>query len=235
MEDAILRRLLSQNTSPKMKAIVETIQQDQDIVIRDMEHDLLLVQGVAGSGKTSIALHRAAYLMYQGLQNRLGANNILIISPNTAFEEYISGVLPELGEEQAASVVWEDLLQKALKNRSVQARQEVLEMLLSQKPKKNLVKASLEWKLSEEFRELLERFLADIPRNQTAFLDIFYKGNCVITKEELQERFGKRPELPLCLRLEQLKEYVLEAAFGTARKREDAEERSRIRQEVEEI
>ena len=235
VEDAILRRLLSQNTSPKMKAIVETIQQDQDIVIRDMEHDLLLVQGVAGSGKTSIALHRAAYLMYQGLQNRLGANNILIISPNTAFEEYISGVLPELGEEQAASVVLEDLLKKALKNRSVQARQEVLEMLLSQKPKKNLVKASLEWKLSEEFRELLERFLADIPGNQTAFLDIFYKGNCVITKEELQERFGKRPELPLCLRLEQLKEYVLEAAFGTARKREDAEERSRIRQEVEEM
>ena len=80
-----------------MKAIVETIQQEQDAVIRDMENDLLMVQGVAGSGKTSIALHRAAYLMYQGLQTKLSANNIMIISPNTIFEQYISNVLPELG------------------------------------------------------------------------------------------------------------------------------------------
>lgn len=79
-----------------MKAIVETIQREQDAAIRDMENDLLMVQGVAGSGKTSIALHRAAYLMYQGLQNKLAANQIMIISPNKVFEQYISGVLPEL-------------------------------------------------------------------------------------------------------------------------------------------
>ncbi len=66
-----------------MKAIVKTIQYEQDVVIRDMENDLLMVQGVAGSGKTSIALHRAAYLMYQGLQTKLSANNIMIISPNS--------------------------------------------------------------------------------------------------------------------------------------------------------
>lgn len=78
--DEFLRQLLSQNTTAKMKAIVETIQQEQDAVIRDMENDLLMVQGVAGSGKTSIALHRAAYLMYQGLQTKLSANNIMIIS-----------------------------------------------------------------------------------------------------------------------------------------------------------
>ena len=77
-----------------MKAIVETIQHEQDVVIRDMENDLLMVQGVAGSGKTSIALHRAAYLMYQGLQTKLSANNIMIISPNSIFEQYISNVLP---------------------------------------------------------------------------------------------------------------------------------------------
>ena len=86
-----------------MKAIVETIQREQDIVIRDMENDLMMVQGVAGSGKTSIALHRAAYLMYQGLSGRLSANNILIISPNTLFEQYISDVLPELGESNVVS------------------------------------------------------------------------------------------------------------------------------------
>ena len=111
--DEFLRQLLSQNTSAKMKSIVETIQKKQDIVIRDMENDLLMVQGVAGSGKTSIALHRAAYLMYQGLQSRLSANNIMILSPNTVFEQYISNVLPELGESNVVSAVFEDILEKS--------------------------------------------------------------------------------------------------------------------------
>ena len=108
--DEFLRQLLSQNTTAKMKAIVETIQHEQDVVIRDMENDLLMVQGVAGSGKTSIALHRAAYLMYQGLQTKLSANNIMIISPNSIFEQYISNVLPELGEDNVISSVFEDIL-----------------------------------------------------------------------------------------------------------------------------
>lgn len=77
-----------------MKGIVETIRQEQDVAIRDMENDLLMVQGAAGSGKTSIALHRAAYLMYQGLQATLSPDNIMIISPNSVFEQYISNVLP---------------------------------------------------------------------------------------------------------------------------------------------
>lgn len=88
-----------------MKTIVETIQQEQDVAIRDMENDLLMVQGAAGSGKTSIALHRAAYLMYQRLQANLSADNIMIISPNSVFEQYISNVLPELEEDNIVSVV----------------------------------------------------------------------------------------------------------------------------------
>ena len=103
-----------------MKAIVETIQHEQDVVIRDMENDLLMVQGVAGSGKTSIALHRAAYLMYQGLQTKLSANNIMIISPNSIFEQYISNVLPELGEDNVISSVFEDILSELLNGRKIQ-------------------------------------------------------------------------------------------------------------------
>lgn len=74
-----------------------------------MENDLMMVQGVAGSGKTSIALHRAAYLMYQDLQVKLSANNIIIISPNSLFEQYISDVLPELGESNVVSMVFEEI------------------------------------------------------------------------------------------------------------------------------
>ena len=127
--DEFLRQLLSQNTTAKMKAIVETIQHEQDVVIRDMENDLLMVQGVAGSGKTSIALHRAAYLMYQGLQTKLSANNIMIISPNSIFEQYISNVLPELGEDNVISSVFEDILSELLNGRKIQSRNDFFRKL----------------------------------------------------------------------------------------------------------
>lgn len=138
--DEFLRQLLSQNTTAKMKAIVETIQQEQDAVIRDMENDLLMVQGVAGSGKTSIALHRAAYLMYQGLQTKLSANNIMIISPNTIFEQYISNVLPELGEDNVISVVFEDILKMLLKGRKIQSKNDFLEKIIAPSQYKNFIK-----------------------------------------------------------------------------------------------
>ena len=127
ISDEFLRQLLSKNTSPKMKAVVETIQKEQDTVIRDMGSDLLMVQGIAGSGKTSIALHRAAYLMYQGLQQaKLSSDNILIISPNNTFEQYISDVLPELGEEDIHSIVFDDLLKTLLQGKKLQPKNEFL-------------------------------------------------------------------------------------------------------------
>ena len=113
-----------------MKAIVETIQHEQDVVIRDMENDLLMVQGVAGSGKTSIALHRAAYLMYQGLQTKLSANNIMIISPNSIFEQYISNVLPELGEIMLFLPCLKIYLVVLLIGRKIQSRNDFLENLI---------------------------------------------------------------------------------------------------------
>ncbi|MEA4988294.1 MAG: hypothetical protein VB095_09560 [Anaerovorax sp.] len=116
--DEFLRKMLSGNTSNKMKTIVETIQKDQDIAIRDMSHDLLMVQGIAGSGKTSIALHRVAYLKYQGLSSQLKSSDIMILSPNTLFEQYISNVLPELGEDEVKSVVFDDLVSSSLPDKT---------------------------------------------------------------------------------------------------------------------
>ena len=162
--DEFLRQLLSQNTTAKMKAIVETIQHEQDVVIRDMENDLLMVQGVAGSGKTSIALHRAAYLMYQGLQTKLSANNIMIISPNSIFEQYISNVLPELGEDNVISSVFEDILSELLNGRKIQSRNDFLENLIVNSKYKEISRNSIEFKTSSFFREILDQFLIDIPR-----------------------------------------------------------------------
>ncbi len=160
--DEFLRQLLSQNTSPKMKAIVETIQTDQDIVIRDMENDLMMVQGVAGSGKTSVALHRAAYLMYQGLERKLSANNIMIISPNSLFEKYISDVLPELGETNISSVIFDEILSDLLPGRHLQSRNQYLEIMLnSSNHNRQIMENSIRFKTSRQFLEILSRFIEE--------------------------------------------------------------------------
>ena len=231
--DEFLRQLLSQNTTAKMKAIVETIQHEQDVVIRDMENDLLMVQGVAGSGKTSIALHRAAYLMYQGLQTKLSANNIMIISPNSIFEQYISNVLPELGEDNVISSVFEDILSELLNGRKIQSRNDFLENLIVNSKYKEISRNSIEFKTSSFFREILDQFLIDIPRQWIEFEDVYYEGKCVVSGQILKDQILGRPETPLGIKLEQLEDYILEQIFGTGKGRGHKEEKNLIKQEIQ--
>ena len=231
--DEFLRQLLSQNTTAKMKAIVETIQHEQDVVIRDMENDLLMVQGVAGSGKTSIALHRAAYLMYQGLQTKLSANNIMIISPNSIFEQYISNVLPELGEDNVISSVFEDILSELLNGRKIQSRNDFLENLIVNSKYKEISRNSIEFKTSSFFREILDQFLIDIPRQWIEFEDVYYEGKCVVSGQILKDKILGRPDTPLGIKLEQLEDYILEQIFGTGKGRGHKEEKNLIKQEIQ--
>ena len=231
--DEFLRQLLSQNTTAKMKAIVETIQHEQDVVIRDMENDLLMVQGVAGSGKTSIALHRAAYLMYQGLQTKLSANNIMIISPNSIFEQYISNVLPELGEDNVISSVFEDILSELLNGRKIQSRNDFLENLIVNSKYKEISRNSIEFKTSSFFREILDQFLIDIPRQWIEFEDVYYEGKCVVSGQILKDKILGKPETPLGIKLEQLEDYILEQIFGTGKGRGHKEEKNLIKQEIQ--
>lgn len=231
--DEFLRQLLSQNTTAKMKAIVETIQHEQDVVIRDMENDLLMVQGVAGSGKTSIALHRAAYLMYQGLQTKLSANNIMIISPNSIFEQYISNVLPELGEDNVISSVFEDILSALLIGRKIQSRNYFLENLIVNSKYKEISRNSIEFKTSSFFREILDQFLIDIPRQWIEFEDVYYEGKCVVSRQILKDKILGRTETPLGIKLEQLEDYILEQIFGTGKGRGHKEEKNLIKQEIQ--
>ncbi|QOX63708.1 AAA family ATPase [Anoxybacterium hadale] len=235
--DEFLRKLLSQNASSKMKAIVETIQKDQDIVIRDLENDLMMVQGVAGSGKTSVALHRVAYLMYQGLSSRLSAHNIMILSPNTLFERYISNVLPELGEDNVISIHFDDLLKLILPTARIQTKNQLLETLLTSRESISieetdptakagsniedipltakvgsnidLRKRSLTFKTSLEFKEILDRFIDDIPRKWIGFSDIDYDGKCIASRHLLKaEILDRKRDIPLGLRLKHLEEAI---------------------------
>lgn len=233
--DEFLRKLLSHNTSSKMKTIVETIQKEQDIVIRDMENDLMMVQGVAGSGKTSIALHRAAYLMYQGLSNKLSANNIIIISPNTLFEQYISNVLPELGESNVVSVVFEEILSKILRRQHIQSRNQFLENLITNPGYRKIIKSSIEFKTSNQFLEILNRFIIDLPHRWIKFEDVCFGGKCVVKKEVLKEKIAGRLETPLGVKLKQLEDFTIETIKVTKNIRLKKSEEAVIKTELQKI
>ncbi|WP_139653034.1 HelD family protein [Raoultibacter phocaeensis] len=98
IRDEVMQRELSRTSDSKMRSIISSIQKEQNRIIRDESGGTLIIQGVAGSGKTSIALHRIAYLLYRR-KGSLDSNSIAILSPNKVFGDYISNVLPELGEE----------------------------------------------------------------------------------------------------------------------------------------
>lgn len=108
IDDEFLQDVLATSSSSKMKNVVNTIQEEQNKVIRNLEDKNLIVQGIAGSGKTSVALHRIAFLLYR--LEHLNSNNILIFSPNNIFTEYISNVLPELGEDNTLQTTFDDYL-----------------------------------------------------------------------------------------------------------------------------
>ena len=116
IDDELLQEILSKNADEKMRNIVTTIQKEQNRIIRDEGHQLLMVQGVAGSGKTSIALHRIAYLLYKYRDENMTSGNILIFSPNTVFNDYISNVLPELGEENMQQTTFDEYIEKMAGN-----------------------------------------------------------------------------------------------------------------------
>ena len=97
IEDELLQEILSRETTDKMTNIINTIQKEQNQVIRNLKDKIVITEGVAGSGKTEIALHRIAYLLYH--KEEYNSGNILIFSPNNTFTDYISNVLPELSAE----------------------------------------------------------------------------------------------------------------------------------------
>lgn len=116
IHDDILQKELSKSSDDKMKNIVATIQRDQNAVIRNETAQVMIIQGVAGSGKTSIALHRIAFLLYR-FRDTIASKDILILSPNKVFADYISNVLPELGEEHIPEMGMDELATELLEDK----------------------------------------------------------------------------------------------------------------------
>ncbi|MBL4930607.1 RNA polymerase recycling motor HelD [Clostridium paridis] len=212
IDDEILQGMLSKNTDSKMKTIVTTIQREQNRVIRNEEFKNLIVQGPAGSGKTSVALHRIAYLLYKH-RDRITPQNIIIFSPNEIFNDYISNVLPDLGEDNMCQTTFKEYMHNALGNGIKKEDYcEMMEYILGSKKEAGYEEriTNIKYKSSLEFVDTLKQYADYIAKMDRNFKDIILGDRLIISSEELQELFFKDYiKLPLKRRLQKIKERIL--------------------------
>ncbi|HII4515492.1 AAA family ATPase [Clostridium perfringens] len=206
VKDDILQMVLSNNSSDKLKDVIMTIQQEQDEIIRKERTSNIVVNGVAGSGKTTIALHRVAYLLYNYRKEL--EDKVLILGPNGIFMEYISQVLPSLGE---VGVKQETFASFALKEMDselyIMSFDKYLEKILS-KDKEFIEDAK--YKNSYEIIEDLDNLVKEMDKDYFNVEDVKYFGDLVISKEEIEEMFNKHYEyMPLFRRSEKIKRIIL--------------------------
>ncbi|MDU5106457.1 MULTISPECIES: HelD family protein [unclassified Clostridium] len=183
--DDILQKELGTTSDKRMKTIIATIQKEQNKIIRD-DSEVVIIQGVAGSGKTSIALHRVAFLLYK-YKEFLVAKDIVIISPNKVFSDYISNVLPELGEEEILESSFGEIAQRYIGNEI--EFEDYLEVLseLADEGRSGEVER-IRFKSSIEFVYLLDDFIEYVNNNYFEAND--YKiNNKIISKEFIERRY----------------------------------------------
>ena len=201
IHDNILQEELSKASDDKMKNIVATIQRDQNAIIRNETSRVLIIQGVAGSGKTSIALHRIAFLLYRFREN-LSSKEILIISPNKVFADYISNVLPELGEERIPEMGMEELAHKVLENKyKFQTFAEQVNRLL-EKPDDAYINR-IKFKADFAFLGKLDEYVNHVNNNFFEPTDIWIKKNFV-PQWFIRERWEGYHRLPLMKRFAEI-------------------------------
>ena len=217
IDDEVLQEVLATESSEQMKNIVNTIQQEQNKVIRNLEDKNLIVQGIAGSGKTSIALHRIAFLLYQ-IKN-LNSNNILIFSPNNIFTEYISNVLPELGEDNTLQTTFNDYLSFFIDDyKDVETYTDFIARYYSYE---DVDPKIIKYKQSDAIINDLDCFLEDYIANAKIEDDILESKNHLMTMEELNEMLSyKYNRLPLFERLDEMATKLSETFYkGTNKKK----------------
>ena len=188
IDDEILQKELSSNGSVKMRNIVATIQREQNSIVRNQSALIMVVQGVAGSGKTSIALHRIAYLLYQN-RNNLSSSEVLIISPNRIFADYISNVLPELGEQNISEVSFDEIAAHELDGiTKYETKYQQLEYIANCDKKNNKRIKEIRFKNSYAFVNEMKVFVSKIEGEIIRFND-FKLDDYTIGKEQLEDMY----------------------------------------------
>lgn len=214
INDEMLQEVLGKNTDERMRTIVTSIQQEQNRVIRNDQHKILVVQGAAGSGKTSIALHRAAYLLYK-YRESITSENILVFSPNHVFEDYISNVLPELGEENVQRSTFVDFFRNMLEAKyRIETMNEQMEYILSGSSDKTRLQC-IKFKASPRFLTMMKNYVQHLESGESIkFLDLIHDGNLVVPAKDICRLFKEDyRQIPFVKRLQKLRQrlfYLLE-------------------------
>lgn len=201
IQDDILQKELSHTSDEKMKSIISTIQKEQNQIIRNDKADTLIIQGVAGSGKTSIALHRIAFLLYR-FKDKISANNVIILSPNKVFGDYISNVLPELGEEPLCELSFENIAEVQL------------ERIINFESERNPLETNdakwserVRFKSTLDFVKLMDSYIKQMP-NKIFIPEDYIFGDFIAKSDWIQSRFDAYNKYPVKRRLEKVAEDI---------------------------
>jgi DNA helicase II / ATP-dependent DNA helicase PcrA len=228
--DEMLQEVLANQADPQMKNIVATIQKEQNQIIRNERAKLLVVQGVAGSGKTSAALQRVAYLLYR-YRGTLNSENIMLFSPNTLFNSYVATVLPELGEENMKQATFQEYLSERIhRDLFLEDAYDQMEYLLTAKKDDiyNWRMESIRYKSSNQFKRRIDEYEVELKSDGIIFEDVIFQKRVIISKKDIHQYFYQmdhnisipnriemvrdwlRKELKRVMKLELKKEWVEE-------------------------
>lgn len=201
IQDDILQKELSHTLDEKMKSIISTIQKEQNKIIRNDKADTLIIQGVAGSGKTSIVLHRIAFLLYR-FKDKISANNVIILSPNKVFGDYISNVLPELGEEPLCELSFENIAEVQLDRViNFESEKDPLEINDAKWAERVRFKSTL------DFVKLIDDYIKQMP-NKIFIPKDYTFGSFTAKSDWIQSRFEAYNRYPVKKRLEKVAEDI---------------------------
>lgn len=210
--DELLQQMLAKGADSQMKSIVSTIQREQNAIIRNDRSRLLIVQGAAGSGKTSAALQRVAYLLYKN-RDSLKADQIVLFSPNPIFNSYVSSVLPELGEENMQQTTLQEYLEYWLgPSLRLEDPFDQIEYVLTAQSTPNYETRlqGIQYKASESFMKALQNYAQWLGREGMLFKGIRFRERDLITAEQMRTQFySYDPSLSLANRVEQLQKWLL--------------------------
>lgn len=210
--DELLQQVLGKGADSQMKSIVATIQKEQNAIIRNDKSRMLIVQGAAGSGKTSAALQRVAYLLYKH-RDRLKADQIVLFSPNPMFNSYVSTVLPELGEENMQQTTFQEYLAYWLgATAHLEDPFEQIEYVLTSQSSQGYEArlTGMQYKASEAFLHALQSYALWLGKEGMLFHNIRFRDRELITAEQMKSQFySYDSSIRLANRVALLREWLL--------------------------
>ncbi|WP_047153492.1 RNA polymerase recycling motor HelD [Aneurinibacillus tyrosinisolvens] len=218
--DELLQQVLGRQADAQMKSIVATIQREQNQIIRNEKSRLLIVQGAAGSGKTSAALQRVAYLLYR-YRETLRAENIMLFSPNPMFNSYVSTVLPELGEENMQQTTFQEYLEHEI-GRTFQLEDPFAQMeytLTSMDEARYAERIEgIRYKASVDFMHVIEQYAKSLGRQGMIFKTLRFRDRTLISADQMKEYFyALDPSISIPNRMRLLTEWLLKELKEQAR------------------